>query len=94
MSATGSLSPPKEDRRPVAVALYTQTPNEPRLPIPGGGRTKPGMRYLIARMQEGGRIFVYAGPFRSAFEAERALLQVPVRPVAVCVSESEAGDAP
>lgn len=67
---------------PLCVATYFQPHGEPRLPVPGGGRTRPGCRYLIARMAEGEPPVIHSGHFRTAYEVEQALKAAAVQPAA------------
>lgn len=72
----------EEEREPLplAVAIYVQSGNDPRLPLRGGGQTQIGKHYLVARVEEAGPIIAWRGPFRSSREAEQSLIATKVQP--------------
>ncbi len=64
---------------PIGLSRYIQTHGYPRLPVFGGGRTKPGRWYLVGRLEVGGPQLAIHGPFVSDHEVDEALGRAKVR---------------
>jgi hypothetical protein len=66
---------------PRTVKVWHQTQQDRRIPFYGSNRwTLPGRSYVVGRMEQGGRIYAFAGPFRSDSELRNALRSVEVQP--------------
>src|SRR5213595_3829579 len=61
---------------PLSVGRYWQAPNAARLPLPGGGYTRPHKLYLIGIFPSSEYPVVCGGPYRTDLEVEAALRTV------------------
>lgn len=61
---------------PLSVGRYWQAPNATRLPLPGGGYTRPHKLYLIGIFPDCPDLVVCGGPYRTDLEVEAALRTV------------------